>query len=633
MRKSIFSLGLIAAAAFTLTNCTKEQLDAPVQEKSGGVPFEVVASTDATKTSFNEDLSTDWVAGDQICLAYGLGNDYKAAGAFTTAEGDGVFAGELPEELAEGQSYNWIAMYPYCEHAVGSELATTYIPVTYPAVTVQDGYNSVAHIAGANAPLYGIAENVPAGQVPAFTMQHMASVIAVNITNNSDSPEPLVINDVRMFVKNQPLVGDFWFYTEEEDVVPADGAGIIATTEVKNATEIAKGETATVYLVIAPVNIPAEATLNFTVNDCANDIYLDKAVSFAPGKIRAMNFSYTDAAPITFVYAEAEAAMDGQRVEFDIKDIPAWAKNLKDLPNTCETIKSAAEAIRNQEFYTAYELLGGVPGFVKKTKTFEGFGRALIRVKYTASDFVQSITDEIAQINSIESLQAYIQKVEDIYQVSGMEASVDEALGSMEAYVPASIKNQLWYPIVKNYFESLTLSSIVDKAVENQYIAKVLNKVFENEEFLSTLRTTLNKYVSDIEKKYNDQISSDNQNAWETALELAKAEVILAAKIAAKQDAEKNFTVENEQNVAKLHRTPWGLFQSLLNSDYCKKQFDKLGIAEVYDALQQLSAEVESLVKWSEGTYTVEICENDPAFPTVYNGWAELEAAGLIEYL
>ena len=48
MKKQIKIWGMMLVAAFTLTNCIKEEVQAP--EMSEGTPFEIVASTVDTKT-------------------------------------------------------------------------------------------------------------------------------------------------------------------------------------------------------------------------------------------------------------------------------------------------------------------------------------------------------------------------------------------------------------------------------------------------------------------------------------------------------------------------------------------------------------------------------------------------------
>lgn len=79
---------------------------------------------------------------------------------------------------------------------------------------------------------------------------------------------------------------------------------------------------------------------------------------------------------INVVEGVAVATVEGTAVRyaFEVSDVKDWAVALKDQPNTIEIIKQAAQAAVNRDFETAYELLGGVPGFVKKTMPFTGTG-------------------------------------------------------------------------------------------------------------------------------------------------------------------------------------------------------------------------------------------------------------------
>ena len=113
MKKQIFSLGLMLAATFTLTNCAKE-IEGSVQEpESVGYPFEIVASTVDTKTA-NDGMSTLWVAGDQINVFHALGEstDYVNDGAFTVSDVEaGVFTGTIEEVLDVEEEYDWYVLY------------------------------------------------------------------------------------------------------------------------------------------------------------------------------------------------------------------------------------------------------------------------------------------------------------------------------------------------------------------------------------------------------------------------------------------------------------------------------------------------------------------------------------------
>ena len=114
MKRNFYALGLMLAATFTLTNCTKE-FENPSAEPEG-VPFEIVASTVDTKTA-NDGMSTKWVANDAINLFHAVAGTttYGTNDKFTiTSENLAAnkFTGKLTEGLASG-NYDWYALYPY----------------------------------------------------------------------------------------------------------------------------------------------------------------------------------------------------------------------------------------------------------------------------------------------------------------------------------------------------------------------------------------------------------------------------------------------------------------------------------------------------------------------------------------
>ena len=67
MKRRIFSLGLMLAATFTLTNCIKE-VNQPVDVPSAGIPFEIVASASEDTKTENDGMKTKWTADDAINL-------------------------------------------------------------------------------------------------------------------------------------------------------------------------------------------------------------------------------------------------------------------------------------------------------------------------------------------------------------------------------------------------------------------------------------------------------------------------------------------------------------------------------------------------------------------------------------
>ena len=181
MKRSFYALGLMLAATFTLTNCAKE-IDSPVQEPEfAGIPFEIMASAVDTKTT-NNGPSTVWAEGDAMNVFHAEAGaaTYVDNGQFTYgATENGNFAGTLAAELT-AEAYDWYAFYPYSKYIkTPANTSSGYMPVGSKsnAVQTQTGNDSMAHIAGENYPMWGIAENVAVSETPTITMTHLTSLI------------------------------------------------------------------------------------------------------------------------------------------------------------------------------------------------------------------------------------------------------------------------------------------------------------------------------------------------------------------------------------------------------------------------------------------------------------------------
>lgn len=300
MKKQIFSLGLMLAAAFTLTNCVKEEANFQ-QPESEGTPFEIVASTVATKT-VNNELATEWVAGDAINLFHAVtdATTYTNDGKFSIAEADleaGKFKGTLNGTLDAQEEYDWYAFYPYVSQITTPVNTTSYVTVGAKtnSTQTQNGNNSMAHIAGENYPLAGVAYATPANSTPSIKMAHVTSLLEVVVTNNTD--EPLTVEEVMV---NAPelLVGTYYIKFNGE-ITPASftssGESYTSTTAklaVTNGEAIAKGASASFYLAVKPFVAAAGSKIEIYVNGAVKELTLGADVTFAAGHVKTLNYSY-----------------------------------------------------------------------------------------------------------------------------------------------------------------------------------------------------------------------------------------------------------------------------------------------------------------------------------------------------
>lgn len=297
-------MGAICAAAFTLTNCNKEIAEpkAPVTE---GIPFEIVAATADTKTA-NDGLNTVWTTGDALNVFHAEAGsiDYGTNDQFTYTGAGNKFTGKLTTGLeGGGKSYDWYALYPVNDNAkfvittpAGSKTGDGWAYIGHKGGATQNGYNSTAHLAENLCPLYGVAKSVDASTPVSFNMKHIASVVKIVVTNESESP--LTVTSVT-FTAPEDIVGSYFMnFTDPNNVVcKASGASFVsstATLNVTGGTALNKGEKAEFYIPIKPFKAAANK-LKITVNGYEKTPASTADVEFKAGKIETVNFKYNAA--------------------------------------------------------------------------------------------------------------------------------------------------------------------------------------------------------------------------------------------------------------------------------------------------------------------------------------------------
>ena len=306
MRKTIFTLGLMLAAALSLTSCSKnEEVNFTPELKPS---FELFANLESRTT--NDGMSTKWAAGDEINVFHAVaGNeDYvndtpyvDGAGTPFVTDGTGTFKGTLAEELDQTKAYDWYAIYPYKSYITTPAEQTegyVYIGSKSNEVQTQNGNNSMAHIAGKNYPLVGVVKGVDASVKPEITMSHISSLVEFNVTNTLD--EDITVTAIRL-TSVEDIIGSYYINFAGDDVVYKNHTeywSATATLEVKDGTPIKKGESAKFYMAIKPhtvdddfLEVEVDATAA-TGNGTFSKSYSDVTTSFVAGKIKTINVSF-----------------------------------------------------------------------------------------------------------------------------------------------------------------------------------------------------------------------------------------------------------------------------------------------------------------------------------------------------
>ena len=298
MKKLSLFLGMALAASLSLTNCT-EKIEGPIAPATpAGIPFEILADI-STKTT-NDGLATIWAPGDAINIFHAEAGtaEYVSDNGFTLdATRVGVFTGSLASAL-DASSYDWYAIYPYNKAVTTpANNATTakycYVGGRADTPAIQKGNNSKSHLVERYAPLWGKAEKVASNEKPSMMMQHLATVVAVKVTNTTE--KPLTVNSVA-FTSTEPIVGQFYIDVTGTAVEYTTATSLhnssTASLTVNGAAPLANGESAVYYIPIKPHTVKSGSTLKISVNGYEKPLALPKEVTFTAGSIKPLAFKY-----------------------------------------------------------------------------------------------------------------------------------------------------------------------------------------------------------------------------------------------------------------------------------------------------------------------------------------------------
>lgn len=309
MKKNYLAWGLMLVASLTLTNCAKEQVvNEPVTQK--GVPFELTVGVD-TKTTTTDASTINWADADSLNVFHAVaGSDTYGSNDKFTFDSGTKFTGVLKDGALTADAYDWYVLYPYNSVIVEpNNTSKGYLTVgsSYNGSQTQKGNGNKAHLAGSNIPLYGKAASVAKDAKPTITLKQAVSVVKVHVTNKN--AKPLTVTNVS-FVAPEYVVGTYYIdITGENPVFTASQnstktftyASETANLTVTNGDAINQNAEADFFIAIKPFTAAAGKTLKVSVNGYEKSLDLEAAATFAPGKIKTINFSYdkVEAAPIS----------------------------------------------------------------------------------------------------------------------------------------------------------------------------------------------------------------------------------------------------------------------------------------------------------------------------------------------
>lgn len=317
MKRSLLFAGL-AFATLSFVGCNKE---ADVKGLDG-YPIEIQLSDIDTRT-VNDGMSTKWAENDALSVFYAPTGtaSWSANTKFTVTDPSANrAAGEVELTAA---AYDWYLFYPYDKNLVnptslndaGQNKGYMYIGSASNGKQTQAGLNSQAHLAGKDLPVYGVRKNVAADVTPSVLMQHITSVVAVNVTNGTS--KPLTVTGID-FTAPEAIVGTF-FIDFSGETLGFKGSGdkyvsSTATLAVTGNETIAANGSAKFYLAIKPFAAKANDKLALKISAAEGsfekEITLPSAVEFQSGKIKTLNITYSGGTEIDASTLAQIAAMD-----------------------------------------------------------------------------------------------------------------------------------------------------------------------------------------------------------------------------------------------------------------------------------------------------------------------------------
>ena len=312
-RITILCLAL-AMSAFAISNCAYPDWE-PEPSKGGSdegngsglvIPavtdFSVYASLAQTKSVITEEGALAWTAGDLINVFHGIAGEAELISDGVVfynpkSEKPNEFLGKLGKELKKGYTYDWYIFYPYTEDfSIVGNTGAAIIGSKADKAQIQNGYGDKAHISGDYMPMFGTATGVEEGKTPMAELQHLSSIIELNIA--SCMPDPVEITEVKV-TAGEAIVGAFTFDFIKGTVTPVEGASSnTASLSIKDATSIENGQTEKFYLIVKPFTATAKEGLKITVNGSEKEISIKEDLVFAPGKITSIDYTYYDVAMI-----------------------------------------------------------------------------------------------------------------------------------------------------------------------------------------------------------------------------------------------------------------------------------------------------------------------------------------------
>lgn len=627
MKKIYYSL-LAVLSCGMIASCQQDELEFVDSKVDSNVKLTVtlengVASRTQLEASEN-GYKTLWSEGDALGLFSTSTAQAKCVLTSGAGEVDGVFEikeGSVSLGTENGKnSFGYVGVYPYSVNTTVSKNEDVYtIHTEIPAVQ-EYAKNSFGNNA---SPMVGVNQT----SVSLF-LKNVGTVLVLPLKGKDTTIKTATLESKSSKIAGAAVVTVD--VTEGNDTPVAAISAENGTSKIElscgEGVSLSETEATNFFFVLAPGTYAAnDLVITFydengnyfeTTITADNELKRSHAYTFKDRTFEAQGQKLMN----LYVRAEASAYMHAERIIPSLKDVDVknWAKNLKDKPNSKALVEEAINYIALQNYKAAYDVLDGIPGFVRDVKEFNVKGSFIQKVEYSQVSQFASMLEDIEKIEDIESLLAFITEFENLYEATGLSNEVKKALkkilvddvdaliaGLKDSKLGALIPEATIKSILTSIYDKLTtgdsLAEIYANMLENDTLGinkAILDFLFSNAKIMDPVKESLRTIVAKIEEESKNDVDSDKKTeAINSAAEFA----LLYARAAAVQTIKDDFALTNQANLDNLYAGPWGVFQKILGNPYCIDAFSELDILEVYDALVKLSKVVEEMIAYDMG--------------------------------
>lgn len=295
------------SAVLSFAGCQRE--DNYSLKNNNAIPYEIIASADPETRTANDNMRTKWVADDEVNLFHALTSTsaYISDGKFTIPAShlsSNRFKGSLSSQIIPGKYYDWYIFYPYKSGLTSPDNSTNAaytIGSLIDSEQVQAGNDSRSHLAGENFPMFGHADNVEYKDLPNITMNHLSSVVEVEVTNDLD--DDIAVTGIE-FTAPEDIAGLYYINCIGEQVTYNSVQGAVSGTaklKVNGGGNLSKGASAKFYLGIKPFVAASGSEISVKVRTSSAKgsglhtkvFKLGKNFTFASGKMKTVKVLYT----------------------------------------------------------------------------------------------------------------------------------------------------------------------------------------------------------------------------------------------------------------------------------------------------------------------------------------------------